>query len=109
MSNVLAPENSNDNLAHADTHDGKHPYHNLAPPQCDSHGRALQIMSNGHNHQDSGIHTPSDASGGSAPSTAPGSPHLLVSSHNPLYHLNLSTVVGVTCQNHLVDDSQDAN
>ncbi|ELR01671.1 hypothetical protein VC83_00896 [Pseudogymnoascus destructans] len=53
--------------------------HGLVPPIPIPHGRVHQTISNGHGcgSQDAGSHTPSDASVGSTPSTAPGSPHLM--------------------------------
>ena len=52
--------------------------HGLVPPIPIPHGRVHQTIPNGHGRgpHDTGSLTPSDASGGSAPSTAPGSPHL---------------------------------
>ncbi|KFY05715.1 hypothetical protein V492_08341 [Pseudogymnoascus sp. VKM F-4246] len=53
--------------------------HGLVPPIPIPHARVHHTIPNGHGFgsQDGGSLTPSDASGGSAPSTAPGSPHLM--------------------------------
>lgn len=52
--------------------------HGLVPPIPIPHGRVHQTITNGHGcgAQDAGSLTPSDTSVGSAPSTAPSSPHL---------------------------------
>lgn len=52
--------------------------HGLVPAIPIPHGRVHHTITNGHGcgPQDGGSHTPSDASIGSAPSTAPSSPHL---------------------------------
>jgi hypothetical protein len=81
MSNVVVVENPNDNHSNKETREIKITSHGLVPPPHNSYGRVIQTIPNGHScgPQDGGSHTPSDASGGSAPSTAPSSPHLLVS------------------------------
>jgi hypothetical protein len=52
--------------------------HGLVPAIPIPHGRVHQTITNGHGcgSHDAGSHTPSDASVGSTPSTAPSSPHL---------------------------------
>lgn len=81
MSHVGTAENSNDEQSHKEPREVKIASHGLVPPPHNAYGRAIQSISNGHvsSLQDGGSLTPSDASGGSAPSTAPSSPHLSVS------------------------------
>lgn len=79
MSNVVVVESSSDNHSNKETREIKATPHGLVPPlPHNSYGRVNQTIPNGHGHslQDGGSRTPSDTSGGSAPSTAPSSPHL---------------------------------
>lgn len=98
MSNVVAVDASNDHHSNKETREIKPTSHGLVPSVSISpglvplpsiphglvppipipHGRVHQTITNGHGcgPQDAGSLTPSDTSGGSAPSTAPSSPHL---------------------------------
>jgi len=78
MSNVVAAEICNDNPPNKDVPEGKAIQQTLSPPPCGPLSRTLQTVPSGHSLQEGGANTPSDASVGSAPSTAPGSPRLLV-------------------------------
>lgn len=98
MSNVVAVDASNDNHSNKETREIKPTSHGPVPapsiphglvPSLSithglvsspsiPHGRVHQTITNGHGcgPQDAGSLTPSDTSVGSAPSTAPSSPHL---------------------------------